>query len=416
MSKIDDLIKQYSPNGVEFKELNEIGTLYGGLTGKDKNDFSDGNACFITYMNIFSNISVNPSDMGFVKVGEHEHQTQVQIGDVLFTGSSETPDECGMSSVLTQKLDEPLYLNSFCFGFRPNDPGLLLPDFSKYLFRDTTIRRQIIKSASGVTRFNISKKRFVKMKIPIPPIEVQKEIANTLDKFTSLEAELETELELRKRQYEFYQGNLLKTDDDVELISLQDLCTLITDGSHTSPKSVDDGYYMPSVKDMRFNGFDFSSCKKISKEDYELLVKNGCRPQKNDVLIAKDGSMLKYAFPVEEEEDLVVLSSIAIFRPKIDIINPKYLAHFFRQDNFKAAVIRNFSSKGGVPRIILKNFKKVRIPVPPITEQNQIVSILDTFDHLINDTSNGLPAEIKARHHQYEYYRDKLLTFTELPV
>ena len=209
MNKIQQLIQQYCPNGVEFTEIGKIGDFYGGLTGKSKNDFQDGNAKFVTYMNVFSNIAVKTDIDIFVKIGEKENQNRVEYGDVLFTGSSETPDECGMSSVLTEKITEPLYLNSFCFGFRLHDKELFLPDFLKYLFRDDSIRKQIGQTASGVTRFNISKKRFAKVIIPIPPIAVQQEIAYILDSFTQLEAELEAELEARRAQYEHYRAKLL---------------------------------------------------------------------------------------------------------------------------------------------------------------------------------------------------------------
>ena len=209
MNSIEKLIAQYCPKGIEFRELGEIGDFYGGLSGKSKNDFKGGNAKFVTYMNVFSNITIKTDINIFVRIGENENQNRVEYGDVIFTGSSETPDECGMSSVMTEKITEPLYLNSFCFGFRLRDKNLFLPDFLKYLFRDDNIRKQIGQTASGVTRFNVSKKRFAKVIIPIPPIPIQQEIANILDKFTQLEAELVAELEARRAQYKYYRGKLL---------------------------------------------------------------------------------------------------------------------------------------------------------------------------------------------------------------
>lgn len=209
MNRIEKLIAQHCPDGVEFCELGKIGDFYGGLTGKSKNDFKDGNAKYVTYMNVFSNIAVNTNIDIYVKIGNNENQNTIEYGDVLFTGSSETPNECGMSSVLTEKITEPLYLNSFCFGFRFHNKDLFFPNFLKYLFRDDNIRKQIGKTAMGVTRFNVSKKRFAKVLIPIPPIPIQHEIANILDKFTQLEAKLEAELEARKKQYEYYRGKLL---------------------------------------------------------------------------------------------------------------------------------------------------------------------------------------------------------------
>ena len=217
MSKLDRLIAELCPDGVEYKTLGEIGEFYGGLTGKSKEDFTDGNAKYISYMNVFSNLAVKTDIANFVKIAPNERQRDVQMGDVLFTGSSETRDECGMSSVLTVEIDEPLYLNSFCFGFRLNNLDMLLPGFSKYLFRSDKLRKQIIKTACGVTRFNVSKEKMKRVNIPILPLPIQREIVRILDNFTELTAELEKELSAelvaRKKQYEYYRDKLLTFEE-----------------------------------------------------------------------------------------------------------------------------------------------------------------------------------------------------------
>ena len=201
MNKLEQLINEFCPEGVEYKALGELGEFYSGLNGKSKDDFNNGNAKFITYMNVFSNPSLKIDIDDKVKIEKNENQNTIQYGDVIFTGSSETPEECGMSSVLTSTIDEKLYLNSFCFGFRFYDEKLMLPEFSKYVFRSSEIRKQIKRTASGVTRFNISKKKMEKVTIPLPPILVQEEIVRILDKFSELAAELDTELAARKQQY-----------------------------------------------------------------------------------------------------------------------------------------------------------------------------------------------------------------------
>ncbi len=134
MSRINDLIDQLCPQGVDFKTLEELGATYGGLTGKTKADFSDGNARYISYKNIFGNLAVNQKADDFVKIGVNESQNFVELGDILFTGSSETPDEVGMSSVVVEKPSEAIYLNSFCFGYRFNDGGLIYPAFRNTFF------------------------------------------------------------------------------------------------------------------------------------------------------------------------------------------------------------------------------------------------------------------------------------------
>ena len=209
MSRIEDLIERLCPDGVPFYELGQLGKFYGGITGKSKDDFVNGNAKFITYKNVYSNPALKIDVDDRVRIADDEKQRTLEYGDVIFTGSSETPDECGISSVLTEKTDEKLYLNSFCFVFRFNDSSCILPDFAKHLFRSSNLRYQIGKTANGVTRFNVSKKLMEKVVIHVPPIEVQSEIVRILDNFTELTEELTEELTARKKQYEYYRDKLL---------------------------------------------------------------------------------------------------------------------------------------------------------------------------------------------------------------
>lgn len=193
--------------------MSDLGYFYGGLSGKSKNDFDKGDAKYITYMNVYSNISVKLDSAEAVNVSSDEKQNTIQYGDILFTGSSETRDECGMTAVVTDIVKEPIYLNSFCFGFRMNDNSLFNVHFLKHLFRGQALRDQIIKTASGVTRFNVSKKKMLKVIIPIPPIEEQGKIADILDRFEALTNDLQSglpaEIEARRKQYEYYREKLL---------------------------------------------------------------------------------------------------------------------------------------------------------------------------------------------------------------
>jgi type I restriction enzyme S subunit len=198
---------------VEWKTLGEVAEFYGGLSGKKKEDFGTGNALYITYKNIFDNIEINFDKLETVKVSDSENQHEVKYGDILFTGSSETAEEAGMSSAVTTKFANKVYLNSFSFGVRFNEDINIIPQFSKYLFRSYFMRTEIAKTASGVTRFNISKSRFKKIIIPILPLEEQERIVSILDKFdaltNSITEGLPREIELRQKQYEYYRDLLL---------------------------------------------------------------------------------------------------------------------------------------------------------------------------------------------------------------
>lgn len=165
-------------------------------------------------------------------------------------------------------------------------------------------------------------------------------------------------------------------------VTLGDVCTQITDGAHWSPPSTRTGYPMASVKDMTEFGIDTKTCRKISATDYNKLVKDGCRPELNDVLIAKDGSYLKHVFVSEGKDDVVLLSSIAILKPNTIIINPYFLAYYVinERDNHDMS---QYVSGAAIPRIILRSFARLPIKLPTIDEQSKIVDILRSLDEKI---------------------------------
>jgi len=164
---------------------------------------------------------------------------------------------------------------------------------------------------------------------------------------------------------------------------LGDLCSKITDGAHHSPKACEEGFPMFSVKDMRQNNFDYSKTKRISEIDYIKLIKSGCQPVIDDILIAKDGSVMKHVFYVKEKPDYVLLSSIAILRPIVELVHPTFLVYSIKNPITEKDIRTNYVSGSGVPRIVLKDFAKVNINLPPLPEQKAIAHILGTLDDKI---------------------------------
>ena len=163
-------------------------------------------------------------------------------------------------------------------------------------------------------------------------------------------------------------------------VSLDDVCTRITDGSHYSPADAPESPYpMYSVKDMETYGFNASSCKHISEEDFRKMQKGDCVPLINDILVAKDGSYLKEIFICSEEKDEAILSSIAIFRPDTNIIIPEILLYLLKQPSVRKDVGDNYVSGSALPRIVLKDFKKYRFMLPPMDEQRKIGSVLHSI-------------------------------------
>lgn len=163
---------------------------------------------------------------------------------------------------------------------------------------------------------------------------------------------------------------------------LEEICSLITDGSHFSPEDEGIGYPMFSVKDMTPNGFNISGCKKIGEEAYKKLVANGCKPLNDDVVVAKDGSYLKTAFVIKGNPEITLLSSIAILRPKIDLVVPEYLSYFLKSDAVYRTVSLNYITGTALKRIILKGIRKIEVDLPDIGEQEQRAQRLSKVDYL----------------------------------
>jgi len=378
---------------VEWKPIDEIAEIYGGLIGKTKSDFEKGNAIYIPYKNIYDNISVDFNNVNLVNVSLDESQNIVEYGDILFTGSSETIEETGFSSVVTQKNRDPVYLNSFSFGVRINNKSLLIPDFSKYLFRSKFMRKEIIRCANGVTRFNLSKAHFKKIKIPIPSLSVQKEIVRILDAFTSHTAELTAELNERKKQYNYYRDKLLTfSGDEVEWKPLGETFNIIAGGDISKTELFefeDDKHNIPVIS----NGigensiYGWTSKAKIKEKSLTISARG---------TIGWTNYHTRPFFPIVR---------LLVLIPKINI-NLKYSYYYMKsiENNYKIPV-------SSIPQLTKPMLVNISMPIPSLERQKYIVSILDNFDVLTTSISEGLPREIELRNKQYEYYRDQLLNF-----
>ena len=238
--------------------------------------------------------------------------------------------------------------------------------------------------------------------IPVPHIAVQDEIVRILDKFTELEKELEKELELRRKQYEFYRDELLTFGDDVERIATKDLVESKFWLMPATPSYVDFGVRYITSKNIKNGKIDFSTASFISKEDYEELSKNRY-VKTGDLLITMIGTIGECAF-VEDETEFYG-QNLYLVRLDDSKINRRYYKYYFEKSKSSLIAKKNDSSQGYLKA---GSIDGLIIPVPSPTEQERIVKILDKFDTLTTSLTSGLPAEIKLRKQQYEYYRDYL--------
>ena len=414
MNKIEKLINEMCPNGVEYKKIKDIAILYNGLSGKTKNDFNNqANSKYITYLNVFNNLSINVEELENVQINENEKQNKVKYGDVLFTGSSETAEECGMSSIINFSLNEDVYLNSFCFGLRVNDTHLFNIDFLKYLFRSDDVREKIIKCCNGVTRFNLSKSQFQNICIPIPPIEIQNEIVKILDTFTQLEAELEAELKARDKQYQYYRNKLLDFDNNQKLLQ-----KLFEKDNKEIDKKVKYEKLGGVVLKNLFQQVDANYISSINCEsgDIKLLPSSNnydwfAKSESVDHSLINNGEVItlgraRYANIKYWNGSFISSNNITITSNDVNKMLNKFLYYFLVMNNEKFYV-----SSSTYPKFDNDIFDQFLIPVPSLEIQIKIVSILDKLQDYSKDIKTGLPLEIEQRQKQYEYYRNLLLDF-----
>lgn len=383
MSSVSEVLSELCPDGVNFVTVGDAASLYGGLTGKTKKDFGRGEGLYVPYMNVFSNPELRLDDLESVAVGAGERQNEIQRGDVLFTSSSERADEVGMSSVVVGEPSSPTFLNSFCFGIRFSEQ-VLEPIFAKHLFRSAPVRAQIVRTANGVTRYNISKSSFKKVRIPIPPLAVQAAVAPSLEKMEGLIAELEAELKLRQLQLHHYRRELLAAAEESRTVGESFMVLSTPRGVLRSQYG--DGSVYPIVDQGRSRVCGYT-------DDAALVV------DREDVVVFGDHTRaVKWpGAPFAVGADGVkVLDAV-------DGLDPRFGFHALAALTIPS---RGYNRHWSVLREML-------IPRPPVAEQRRIAAALDLCDALINDPSIGLPAEIAARRRQYEYYRDLLLAFPE---
>ena len=401
MSTLKELLNKHCPDGVEYKTLSEIGEF--SNIGVDKKKVEgEKEIILLNFMDVMKNIYIDKSIPKMVVTASDYkiEKCTIEEGDIFITPSSETIDEIGFASVITETIPNACY-SYHIMRFRLFEYNMTTSIFIRYCFDSSFLRKQIRKSAQGITRFGLTLNKWKSLKIPIPPIEVQEEIVRILDTFTKYQDLLNRELELRKKQYEYYQNKLL-FNSKFDKVKMSDICT-VNQGLQIpiSQRKKEEGknrYFYITVQFLKGNNQD----KYYIENPSENVI---C--DTDDILVTRTGSTGKIITGVKGcfHNNFFKLNFF-------DNVNRRYVYYVLSTKKMYEEML-NAASGGTVPDLTHKSFYKLEIYFPPLEEQERIVKILDQFDTLCNDITKGLPAEIEMRKKQYEYYRDKLLTFKE---
>ncbi len=396
MSKISELIKEKCPNGVEYKKISDCCYFQNGYAFKS-NLFKDSGDILLRITNIDGKV-IDLSDVKYIDVNDYKvdlNKFIVKYDEIVIAMSGATTGKIGINR--TGKI---LYLNQRVGKITPKNEQLNNHFLYHILLSKTNYFYQI---AGGGAQPNLSSDSIKNTLIPVPPIEVQEEIVRILDKFGELEAELEAELETRKSQYEFLRKKLLNSGS--ERIKLKDITYYSKD--RISFEELNEDNYV---------GVDNLLQNKMgkTKSSHVPLTGNSTRFEKDDILIGNIRPYLRKIWIADCYGG--TNGDVLDIRVKdLGKINPRFLYYVLSSEDFFE--YNNSNAKGAkMPRGDKQAIMTYELNVPSLDEQERIVNILDKFDKLVNDISEGLPAEIEARKKQYEYYRNKLLSFEELVV
>lgn len=410
MRRIEELIEKLCPNGVEYKELEKVCRFQNGFSFKS----TLFRNCGEPILRITNILNSKLSDDSYVYFNLEDYKEnlenyKVKKGDVVVAMSGATTGKIGYNYS-----ENIYYLNQRVGLFVPNEKVLL----KRFLFHWlTTQSKKIhnISSGSGAQP-NLSSVKMMKLKIPVPPLEVQCEIVHILDDFTLLSAALSAELKARREQFNYYRSKLFEKylSDFIELDSIGDVTKLAGFEFTKYVKYSQEGNIIAlrglNVKDGRLV---LNDIKYIDNSDFSKLERS--KLYKNDLLYTYVGTVGQVGL-VDQNNKYYLAPNVARIRINNSKVLPKFVMYFLQTPEFKVNQLDKLTGASSMKNITMTNIRKFKIPLPSIEEQERIVNILDKFDKYCNNISEGLPAEIEARQKQYEYYRDNLLTFKELKV
>ena len=419
MSKLEELIAELCPDGVKIKLIEELSSFRRGSFPQPYGnaEWYDGEGAMP-----FVQVADIGEDMKLVDNTKRKISCIAQPKSVFAPkGSIIISLQGSIGRIAITQYDA--YIDRTVAIFQNISKELVPKYFVYQLQRIFAIKE---KTARGSTIKTITKEEFTEFPIPVPPLPVQSEIVRILDNFTELTAELTAkltaELTARKKQYEYYMEHLLNNKDDVLMEALGEIFSTVTDyvaagsfasiAENVSYKSEPDYAQLVRTMDIK-SSFTKGSNVYVDENAFKFLWRVNLNEE--SIIMPNIGvncGEVYFVTPQDLPYDNNVLGPNAILL-RSEKYNNKYLLYLLKTNTFQKA-LRIIISPGGQTKFNKTELKKLKLPIPSLEEQNRIVALLDRFDALCNDLTSGLPAEIEARQKQYEYYRDKLLTFKEL--
>lgn len=382
MSRIDDLIAEYCPDGVKHQTLGEIGEFIRG-NGIQKRDFRDSGFGCIHYGQIYTYYGLFADHTkSFIDPNLAEKRKKAYKGDLVIATTSENEEDvCKACAWLGE---EPIAISGDAYIFRHHQN----PKYISYCFQSELFQSQKKKYITGTKVLRVNGDAMAKIHVPVPPLPVQEEIVRILDSFSSLEA--------RRKQYAYYRDQLIRDCPSIRWIPLSE----ISENCDKSRKPIKKEkriagktpYYGASGVVDYVDGFTHEG-------DYLLLSEDGAN------LLARS---MPIAYQISGRNWINNHAHVL----RIENANLRQLVEMY----LNSISLEPYITKGAQPKLTKQRMETIAVPVPSEDYLSRIVEMLTKFYALTTSLTDGLPAEIEARRKQYEYYRDRLLSFDELAV
>lgn len=397
MTKLEKLIQELCPNGVEYKPLGDIATISRGGSFQKKDYTENGVPC-IHYGQIYMHYGLfAEKTLSYISDEVAQKQKFAEPGDIIMAVTSENIDDVCKCMAWLGK--EKVAVSGHTAIIRHS----INPKYLVYWLHSSAFYQQKAKIAHGTKVIEVAPVKLADVILPVPPLPVQREIVRILDNFTELteglNRELAAELTARKKQYAYYRDKLLTFGDvrvgvtsDVIRRTLGEVCKISAGGDapkDSMSKQKTEKYSVPIIS----NGIG---------ENALYGYTDAPKVEEPAVTVAARGT-IGYA-EYRDYPFYPIIRLLTAIPKDSTVVNTKYLYYCLQGKQYSVPI-------GGIPQLTAPELKKVEIPIPSLDVQNRIVQVLDNFDTVCTDLSSGLPAEIEARQKQYEYYRDKLLTF-----
>lgn len=410
MSGVDALIHRLCPDGVGYRALGEAGEVFRGRRFT-KTDYVEDGLAAIHYGELYTHYGTSATDVVTRVRAELEPNLRfVEPGDVVIAEVGETLEDVGKAVAWLGS--ERVAIHDGCYGFR----SALDPTFVSYYLQTAAFHADKNRHVARAKVKRLSIQGLRQIRIPVPPIEVQREIVRVLDLFQSLEAELEAqleaELEARRRQYAHYRDVLLTFADaererDLRWVTLADVCCSVSSGG--TPLATRADFYGGTIPWLRTQEVVFNEIvdTEVKITELGLALSSAKWIPRNCVIVAISGATAARAainkIPLTTNQhccNLEIDSTVADYR---------YVFHWVSREYARMKAMGR-GARADLNAAIIKGYP---IALPSLAEQERIVAILDGFEALVNDLSVALPAELTARRRQYQHCRDRLLTFDE---